>query len=382
MTPLPAEHLLSSATLAGELPRLVRLCAYLTGDHIAAEDLAQDTIAEAWRQRHRLQDTSAAPRWLAAIARNLCLRWKRTHGREGLRQAADFDAHRPYDQPDVIDVELDLERAELASLLDRALARLPPLTRAALIGRYIVGTPLADLAACLGLSEAATAKRLQRGAATLRAMLESDLRPQDGERNDLSGTWRESRMWCTQCGRHRLLGKLPPDSGTLTLRCPGCNAANGAGDIHIQNPGLLRDIKGFKPAFSRVLAETHRRHQAAAAQPCLRCGRALTLRVAPDGTAAAGSGGCRATVLTRRCDMCGSYEQTSLSVRAFALPTVQRFWRDRPRIRTLPERAIESEGSPMIAIGFESLGGTDHMEVLALRETGQIVSIDGIEYRS
>jgi DNA-directed RNA polymerase specialized sigma24 family protein len=42
---LPAEH-----------ARLVRLCTHLTGDRDAADDLAQETLIEAWRQQHKLVD--------------------------------------------------------------------------------------------------------------------------------------------------------------------------------------------------------------------------------------------------------------------------------------------------------------------------------------
>jgi DNA-directed RNA polymerase specialized sigma24 family protein len=40
--------------LAGERTRLVRFCAYLTGNPDAAEDLAQETVLEAWRNQQKL----------------------------------------------------------------------------------------------------------------------------------------------------------------------------------------------------------------------------------------------------------------------------------------------------------------------------------------
>src|SRR3954452_9361688 len=65
--------------------RLVRLCERLTGDRHAAEDLAQETLLEAWRNAHKLHDPTGADHWLAAIARNVCLRWARSRGREPAR---------------------------------------------------------------------------------------------------------------------------------------------------------------------------------------------------------------------------------------------------------------------------------------------------------
>ena len=70
------------AVLPRERSRLVRLCAGLTGDVEAAEDLAQETLLEAWRHMHHLRADDGYARWLSAIARNVCLRWERRRGRE------------------------------------------------------------------------------------------------------------------------------------------------------------------------------------------------------------------------------------------------------------------------------------------------------------
>ncbi len=58
-----AEAAAGLTILPAERARLVRLCALLTGDREAAEDLAQETLYEAWRhasslrapERHRPQ---------------------------------------------------------------------------------------------------------------------------------------------------------------------------------------------------------------------------------------------------------------------------------------------------------------------------------------
>ncbi|HST88794.1 MAG TPA: RNA polymerase sigma factor, partial [Ktedonobacterales bacterium] len=120
------------AALAAERARLVRLCARITGDADAAEDLAQETLVEAWRARGRLRDPGGLSPWLAAIARNVCLRWARGRGRELARRAeiaaAGLDGTPPTldDLSDGDeDIAVDLERGELAQLLDRALALLP-----------------------------------------------------------------------------------------------------------------------------------------------------------------------------------------------------------------------------------------------------------------
>src|SRR5579872_1101343 len=63
-------------------PRLVRLCAYLSGDADAAEDLAQESLLEAWRHAETLRDQAAWDAWVAGIARNVCRRWRRRARRE------------------------------------------------------------------------------------------------------------------------------------------------------------------------------------------------------------------------------------------------------------------------------------------------------------
>src|SRR5262245_40122961 len=68
---------MTQAELWGEADRrrLVGLCAAVSGDREAAEDLAQETLLEAWRNAHKLRDPEGVDRWLAAIARNVCRRW-------------------------------------------------------------------------------------------------------------------------------------------------------------------------------------------------------------------------------------------------------------------------------------------------------------------
>ena len=71
-----------SDALAAERPRLARLCRQLTHNADAAEDLAQETLLEAWRLRDRLCEPTGLSTWLNAIARNICLRWLRARGRD------------------------------------------------------------------------------------------------------------------------------------------------------------------------------------------------------------------------------------------------------------------------------------------------------------
>jgi RNA polymerase sigma-70 factor (ECF subfamily) len=160
---------------------LVRLCARLTGNVDAAEDLAQETLFEAWRHSYKLRDPRGRDRWLSAIARTVCRHWARDQGRELARLVRPDESYDAADDfgvelADDFDVEVELERHELAELLDRALGLLPTTTRQVLVARYVHDSPHAEIAARLGLSTDAVSMRLTRGKLLLRRALTADLR--------------------------------------------------------------------------------------------------------------------------------------------------------------------------------------------------------------
>jgi RNA polymerase sigma-70 factor (ECF subfamily) len=210
---------------------LVGLCAAVSGDRAAAEDLAQETLLEAWRNRHKLRDPAGADRWLAAIARNVCRRWARTRGRD----AGVVPVGGQEELPAGFDVEVELERAELVDLLDRALALLPPTTRDVLVHRYVHDSPHAEIAARLGVSEDAVSMRLSRGKLVLRAALATQLRDEASAYGLVvaEDEWRETRVWCSRCGERKL--QLRRDDTFVAFRCPGCGPNSRATEVSLEN---------------------------------------------------------------------------------------------------------------------------------------------------
>lgn len=196
--------------------QLVRLCAQLTGDAMLAEDLAQETLLIAWQNGHQLRDSARWAQWLTGIARNLCHNWLRK------QRTADclvnmYDVDTPdapadsADIPDAFDLEVELERQELALLLDRALAQLPALTRTILIERYIHDAPQADVAHRLKISEGAVEARIHRGKLTLRRILTTELQEEAaalGLGVVLADDWQKTRLWCPSCGERYLQGRF------------------------------------------------------------------------------------------------------------------------------------------------------------------------------
>ena len=273
--------------LHAERAWLVRLCACLTGNRDAAEDLAQETLVEAWSHAHKLYDPSGRDRWLAAIARNVCRRWARSRGRELARHAyepLDTNTTELVDGPaDELDVEVDPERHELAQLLDRALA-LPPVTRQVLIESYVEESPQAEVAARLGLSEGAVAMRLHRGKLALRRVLATDLSQEAAAYGLIDGDaqgWRETRIWCSSCGQCRYMGAYNQRTGDLVLRCPACfHHGFNLGQAERGEP--LRGGKGHKTALFRRIAWAEGSFRQALARgtiPCLMCGRPVPARM-------------------------------------------------------------------------------------------------------
>src|ERR1700750_1701401 len=173
-----------------ERARLVRLCAALTGDREAAEDLAQETLLEAWRNRHKLEDAQGLERWVAAIARNVCLRWGRTRGRLPVPVA-----------------ELPEPAAAVEDRVDDLLELLPPAAREVMELRYVQDRSHEEIAGTLGISSDAVAMRLTRGKHALRRVL-------------AVGEWRASRVSCPQCGTRKLL--MRRTAGEIEFTCPAC----------------------------------------------------------------------------------------------------------------------------------------------------------------
>ncbi len=373
-----------STLLVEDRARLVRLCAFLTGAPEAAEDLAQETLSEAWRSRHTLRDPTRQSQWLTGIARNICRCWTRTRATQRNSGGSWSGEHEP---ADALDIETDLDRAELATLLDRALALLPPMTRVVLIERYIEESSHAVIAARLGMSEGAVKVRIQRGKLALRRVLTTTF-PEEAATFGVCetarcGGWEETRIWCPTCGQRRLTGRFVtggPDGG-MTLRCLTCNPAGESGYVIANaNRGdadrILGGVQTYKPALTRTQAWVHAYYRSALARgvaicPCCNRTNALLIGVPPDD----GPWLHRDWRFRVLCGDCGWFFTLSFPGSIFALPEVQRFWRAHPRMRTLPVETVTVDGSPAIVTRFASVTESANLAVISARETFAVLGI-------
>lgn len=369
--------------------RLVRYCASYTGHRDAAEDLVQQTLLEAWRKADTLYAAEAREFWLFGMARNVCRRWLRERSIAASRLVRldnpdDLETH----ALEPFDIELELEREDLARLLDKIMEILPTETRAALLQRYIEELPLAEVARRFGITTGAVEARLHRGRLALRRVLTTDLLD-DAIAHGLIVpdhlSWRQTQIWCPTCGEHKLIGRFT-SAGDLQLDCPKC--VEGTPSPMVRAPfsefsDVLGGVKGFKPACSRVLSwlhTTYREGSEGQLSTCVWCGAEASIQSVSEGNAIQGVDLNRQGYpeLWAVCSRCGRMSTVAgLPGVALGSPEGHSFWRIHGRIRVLPGREAEVEGSPTTVVGFESVASNSNIDFLFVRNTSQLIGVHG-----
>ena len=370
------------ATLRRERPHLVALCARITDDRRVAEDLAQETLIEAWRHWYDIRDGARRDAWLAGIARNVCRRWARSQGRaKALQIEPKADDARTPDEDDGFsdgfDLEVELERRELVELLDRALALLPAETREMLIARFVRELPISVIAERLGVNPSAAAMRLQRGKLALRQALMSAMRQEIAPYllSETTHVWQETRIWCFVCGQRRLRGRLTGNA-TLILTCPDC-APDPNHPFFETCSEIWGEVKGYGRALTRTLDWVARYYQPALESrtiACYICGATLPLHpLAPLHMGA--RDGRQALGYQHRCAACHAASTQPLAGLLLASPVGHRFWQDHPRMRILPEQEIEADGRACVVTRFVSVDGPACLAFVAARDSGQVMRV-------
>jgi RNA polymerase sigma-70 factor (ECF subfamily) len=374
-----------------ERTRLLRYCARVTADLQAAEDLVQQTLLEAWQHAHRISTPDLRGPWLFGVARNVCLRWLRTQGRDTARQVYlapltdDVDLPGAAEPAAPDDPLADIERNDLVALLEQALALLPPATRAALVGRYIEDLSQAALADRLGVSEGAVEARLQRGKAALRTLLTTRFRDQlaaYGLDTPTDGGWEPTRIWCPRCGRHRLVARFPGAPGKIAFRCPGCDpdATVPRSEFSLANSQFAQLLGGLsqpRAVLRRVAAwiQPYFLQGLAIGQvACSNCGHPLPLHVEDPVISPKHEGPYRLLVV---CPLCQEGASVSFAGLVELLPAVQRFWQQHGRIRTLPTYNIEAAGRAALVARFEAVTTGAQLRLVVARNPFRILFVEG-----
>ena len=145
---------------------LGRVAWYLTGDGARAEDLLATTLLKTYLHWPRAAASEAGP---LAYARRVMAN-ARTDAWRRLRRERLVDPAALPDAPQPAAADAHAERDRLA----RALATLTPRQRRIVALRHLVGLPVAEVAADLGVSEGTVKSVASRGLAQLRAVLDAD----------------------------------------------------------------------------------------------------------------------------------------------------------------------------------------------------------------
>jgi RNA polymerase sigma-70 factor (ECF subfamily) len=364
-------------TLEKERPRLVRLCTSWLNDPMTAEDVVQETLLEAWRKIETLRDPLAFRGWLAGIARNMSLRRLRRLGRDSsiIQQNADT-ADILSTIPAAFDLEVELDRADLARLLEQALGLLPAETRTILIQKYIEEASHSDIARQLGIRENVVAVRLHRGKVALRKVLVDELQSETAAFGLVTAddSWQETRIWCTDCGNRRMVGRLDEDE--FVLRCPDCN--DEPDSYHSQSSrgdSFGGSFKTFRPAlkqFSIFMDNLYQRAIREGFVICSGCGRSLALQYtiahyAPPSVRAKRG-------LHVYCHDCQSGSYESLDGLALNLPQGRAFFQAHPRVLTLPQREIDYAGSAALVVSFTGVADNAAYDVIIKKDNYELLA--------
>jgi RNA polymerase sigma factor (sigma-70 family) len=153
-----------------------------TRNQALSEDVAQDTFIAAWKQLDQLREPGRLRSWLCGIARNLARKARRRSDRETPVEEPIVAAagESPFDA---------VSEAQAERVVGEALSRVPESYRDVLVLYYREQRSVREVAAALGISEAATLQRLARGrhylASGVTSLVEKSLRAQRRPRRDL-----------------------------------------------------------------------------------------------------------------------------------------------------------------------------------------------------
>lgn len=407
---LPARLNEIEGWLVAARPRLQRLAQLRNVPADSVEDVVQETLLEAWKHLDRLYAPEGFHLWLDEICRNICRRHTRKQrtelqhsfppqGDDEEAEEARLSGIESIPDPDILDPVEALSRQDVVVLLDRALGSLESSAREVVELCYLVELSQREVAARLDISLSALEARLHRARLQLRQVLNGPLRT-DAEALGLAldqqyaGGWRETRLWCTLCGRHRLLGVFLPQPGgnaNLHMRCSECEQRYGLTDIqssNVHSKGLVRldGLQSFRPAWKRTMQTmAHLLHEAllSGAQQCPYCGRPASIRLIEktrvmqrDEAMVLPPGLVRQPPqfwLWWDCLRCeqgteGAFFAASDLVYWSYPPTLQ-FMREHPRWISAPELLVEYAGQPAIRFQMADVTSSAHLTVLAHRQT-------------
>ena len=154
------EHDAFADLIDGRLARLDAAARLILRDGELARDAVQETMIRAWRDLPGLRDPDRFDAWLQRLLANACLDLVRRRKRRVIEVELT-----PIDAPSTVDIATGLADRQL---LDQALAGLAPGHRAVVALHYLLGMPLPEVAASLGIPLGTAKSRLHYALAAMR----------------------------------------------------------------------------------------------------------------------------------------------------------------------------------------------------------------------
>ena len=142
-----------------EYPRLVGILGLYCGDRAVAEELAQEALARAWQRWRRVAAYDNPSAWVARVGLNLATSHHRRRQAEGRARARIGRT-----------AEATASHAGDVELRD-ALSRVSKKKRAALILRFYLDLPFAEIGRVMDVPESTAKSLARRGVEDLRAAL-------------------------------------------------------------------------------------------------------------------------------------------------------------------------------------------------------------------
>lgn len=361
------------------------------------DDVAQESLLEAWRSLDRLTAPDGFAPWVDEICRNVCRRYAHRNAREAahLAQSApawsgdarDVDEVAPLVElaPDGASTPEDealaaLSRNELVSLLDQAMGSLPVGARQIIELCHLRETPHADVAARLGIAPGALDTRLSRARRRLLETLNGPLRgqaatlglPLDDTRED---GWLETHVWCPLCANRRMQGMFMAGEGAdggpnLHLRCPDCARRWDRDGTHTMGLIPLRGLRSFRPAWKRSMTGLSRYALDALLAGSLPCGRCAGRAVVSVASAAESPSPTPFHIRTH-CPRCGKEEDTTGDLPPldqivyWSHPVTRAFILCHDRVRTVFNAPVERDGALALPLSLSDTSSGDHVTALA-----------------
>jgi RNA polymerase sigma-70 factor, ECF subfamily len=170
-------HSLAFETLCGQVrTRLLRQATLWCGDESLAQDLAQETLFEAWKSLARFNGQCEFFTWICAILHHRYLSYTR---RKRLLTWLSFAKGEPEHAHTLLEMQSDpelrpdqlLQHSEKAALVRRCVAALPPKQQQVILLRFFVDNSLEGIAAAVGCSLGTVKSRLFHALENLRRML-------------------------------------------------------------------------------------------------------------------------------------------------------------------------------------------------------------------